>query len=502
MSGSVYTKLAVELSDMQAGMSKARGEVKAYKDFAKREGAGIGTALFSGIGAQASSVFGGLLGKLGLAGGVLGIANTIHGAIEEYSKLADLAARFDATPLSLQKLDVHAKLTGTSVESLVTGVQKLQRALADPGDPKVAAAMEDLKLSAVDLAGLQPDQQLERLAAAFNEAQLAGRGFDRVFDLMGRSAGEMIPALREFAANKERIASISFLKDSDVRALKQVGDTMALLWSGTKAGAAKLLLHPIDTLSGKIPQADLDEQHKRDVERMKKEGAPRELWDDSIGAEAGGTFSGLASAFEEFTSPESLKLWTARFKAQLDIQKSEMAKQASDAERIASAKKALADEEALAAEGALSALGQIEAHKERILEKEKEIAALQGPGADMEVARLRLMQERVRLIGETAQKIESAEKAAAQAANNKKELDRREKEILAEISDLTPREPRLPGSLAQSLNRLGGRSSGELQLDETRKQTNKLAKLEGLLREIRDKNIPAPIVNVDGTPRF
>lgn len=232
-------ELTLENAKLKASLAEASAELKRFKAQARSEGAGLGNALFGKL----KGIGGDVLAKLGLAGGVVGVAGTVQRIAEEYSKLADMAARFDAAPMSLQRLDMHARLTGTSVESLVTGVQRLQRAMEDTGDEKVQKAMKELGLSAVDLAGLQPDQQIEMIAQAFNRAQLEGRGFAAVFDLMGRSAGEIIPTLREFAANKEKISKIKFLSDEDVRAIKEFSDAAALLSGKAKAAAATAVMH-------------------------------------------------------------------------------------------------------------------------------------------------------------------------------------------------------------------------------------------------------------------
>jgi len=371
--------LTLENAKLKASLTEAQAELRKFKAQARSEGAGLGQAFFGQMKGAGMDI----LAKLGLAGGAVGIAETIHHVMEEYGKLADMAARFDASPESIQRLDLHAKLTGTSVESLVTGIQRLKRALENPGDPQVVKALDQLKLSAVDLAGLQPDEQIERLAAAFNEAQHSGRGFDAVFDLMGKSAGELIPALREFAENKERIASISFVSDEDVRKIKSMGDWLTLLWEKTKGGAIKEVLHPSG--SNAISATGF-----------------------LLGRLLGGASTAPKST-DDSQLAEIQKLGEEKLKQDTEVnevlkrtRRNELTKELADMNKVAAARKALTDTEAASAEVDMGSAEKIAREKQRILELDKQIAALQGPGADIEVERLKLMQERARVLGEIA----------------------------------------------------------------------------------------------------
>lgn len=170
-----------------------------------------------------------MMGAIG-GGTIIGATAALKNLAAEYTHLVDLAARFDTTGESMQRLKRMADLTGTSVDSIVARMQRFAIALENVDDPKIAAALDELRLSAIDLAGVGPERQLALLAEAFNAAQREGRGLSATKDLLGKGFGELIPILREYE-QVSRQAGGGVIREDDLQRLKQYEDA----WVGLKS---------------------------------------------------------------------------------------------------------------------------------------------------------------------------------------------------------------------------------------------------------------------------
>ena len=102
----------------------------------------------------------------GLTGPLIGaIAATagLKSMVDEFDRLNDLANQLNTSPESLQRLGAQAKLSGSDVEEVAKSMIKLGRSLRDADNPKAAAALAQLGLSAGQLLALQPEQQVALL---------------------------------------------------------------------------------------------------------------------------------------------------------------------------------------------------------------------------------------------------------------------------------------------------------------------------------------------------
>src|SRR5687768_10495326 len=104
-------------SQLHAGAAKAQGIVSG---FAARTKATLGKALTSDVG-----------GALGSFSAALGSLAGLKSVIDGFDRLNDLSVQLDTSVESLQRLGGMAKLSGSDVETLVKGVSKLTRSLAD-----------------------------------------------------------------------------------------------------------------------------------------------------------------------------------------------------------------------------------------------------------------------------------------------------------------------------------------------------------------------------------
>jgi len=155
------------------------------------------------------------------------VLHRFHAMTEHFDTLNKLAVRFDTSAESMQRLEMMAKMADIPVESLVTSTSKLIRNLEEAeSDPKISKALQKLRISAADLRKADPEQQIIMLAQAFTEARTRGQGFAEVFDLMGRSAGDMIPLLAQGAEQLERFKDRAVLSHDDVQTLADFNDQL------------------------------------------------------------------------------------------------------------------------------------------------------------------------------------------------------------------------------------------------------------------------------------
>lgn len=525
MSGSVYTKLAVELSEMQAGMAKARGEVKAYKDFAKREGSGIGPALFSGIGPGASAAFQTALGAAGAAG----IGALFKGRLEHYDRLNDTAAKLGESVEVIQRVGRAAELSDSSVDELASAMLKLEKNLGDPENERAASALEHFGLTAQGLMALPLDQKILALSDAFKQARASGAGVADLQDLLGKGSSALIPLISQ---EREEIAAlfadVEALSADAVQNMADANDRIEGFFKNTLDRLSlgfneALLLWELvaEKFKGQDFDKTLEKIGARSQDKSRKDAASARAKETGAAAlEEGRALAEAAKA--EDAARKSIEKSLAASAGHLSRIHRAAVEALPDRDKVPALEKDLSGvfDEMQKAGGAFydaslgglqqwadAVKGRIEAAKtagdtaeqdrwgklyEKILEMLEHAGAI---SAEIDKVTAGLRDKAATAAKEQADELEKLRK-------DEKERRKKEKDIEEQIADLTPREPRVPGSLAQSLNRLGGRSSGELVLDESRKQTTKLAKLEELLREIRDKDIPAPVVNVDGTPRF
>lgn len=153
--------------------------------------------------------FDGLASSLGKMKGQLAALAVAAAAVQQAIKfVGDETARLDNIAKSAQKsglgfeayqrLQHVATLSGTSIESVGKASLKLNlnlREIADGGGKQAARALEQLGLSADDLAGLS---ETEQFAAIAGQLELVGDESTKsalAFELFGKSGTELIPML-------------------------------------------------------------------------------------------------------------------------------------------------------------------------------------------------------------------------------------------------------------------------------------------------------------------
>jgi hypothetical protein len=223
-------ELGWDNSDLQAGAAKAQGILSG---FATRARGTLGRAMSADV-----------VGGFGQLTAALGSLAGLKAVIDDFDRLNDLAVQLDTSVESLQRLGAMAKLSGSDVETLVKGVSKLTRSLADAeGSEKTAEALRALGVSASQLRTLSLEEQVLALSDAFINARARGEGFAEVFDLMGRNGAELIPLLVQGREELQALADTPVLSQEQVQRLADFNDQL-------DAGVLKLKAWTADALLG------------------------------------------------------------------------------------------------------------------------------------------------------------------------------------------------------------------------------------------------------------
>ena len=132
----------------------------------------------------------GRLAAVGLAGAAAGTVLLTREALKQIDVLAKTSQKLGLTTEALTGLRLAAEKTGVSTKQLDLGIQRATRRIAEAaaGTGTAKKALEELGLSAVELAQKSPDEQMRALAEAFKgvttQADKVRLGF-KLFDAEG-----------------------------------------------------------------------------------------------------------------------------------------------------------------------------------------------------------------------------------------------------------------------------------------------------------------------------
>lgn len=190
--------------------------------------AGAGVLREVGVGAAR------YVGELGVRG-VGGLVARAAGAAENVRAGADTAAKSYLGPEAYGRLGLAAKLSGTEIGKVQDAVIKLEGILAKKPPPEVEVALKAIGVTAKELRGLKPEDQLGRLGDALkgvadpaDRAIIAQR-------LLGESAAkDLLPFLAQGSEGLEalgdRAERLGLVFDRDTAsAAERLGDAQDLL---------------------------------------------------------------------------------------------------------------------------------------------------------------------------------------------------------------------------------------------------------------------------------
>ena len=252
-------------------------------------------ASFTALSTQAKSVKETIAG-LAVTGVLLGIAESIKGAVEAAASLDKLAQRTGIATDQLSQLHFAAKMTEVPVEALDLALKKLNISISAglAGEAKKVEMFQNLGITLKDSSGhaLTADKVLLQLANTFSTAKDGAAKTAYAVGLMGKAGDELIPllnggkkAIEELTTKADKLGltisgdfakqaaefkeSMTIMKAaSDRLAISLAGDLVSGLGNAMKAmadatvegGKLKGVLAGIQTLfTG-------DDQHKNNVQ--------------------------------------------------------------------------------------------------------------------------------------------------------------------------------------------------------------------------------------------
>lgn len=237
----------------------------------------------SGFGASVGKSMPNLTGMLGL--GAVGAA--IKGTLGEFDDLADTALKLNESTEVIQRVKFAADQAGTSIDGVAGAALKLEKALGDVENTKAAEALAHLGITGQSLAEMSLDEKMIALSGAFEQARATGTGYNDIVDLMGKSAGELIPLL---SAGKEGLeamfANAPVLADSAVQNMAAMNDKVDGFVARTKAGFGALIAlgQGVGSMIGgasfedafSTPDGQAAAEKKREADRLKAAAAQEE----------------------------------------------------------------------------------------------------------------------------------------------------------------------------------------------------------------------------------
>lgn len=236
--GSIVIDLLMKTGAFETNSKRAEKRLREMGKTAKQVGVAIGAAIAASGAALA-----------------VGVKN----AIDYADAMDNMAQRIGIGVDVLSRLDVAARLSDTSVESLQKGMLALGRAQLDAnkgGDEQIAL-FDAIGVSLAELEKMAPDELLKRIADAFQATADSPQKAAVAMKLFGKAGADLIPLLNggsEGLAKFERMAdelglTISQETASGAAAFNDQLDILKLGMDGIFRTAAKDLLPTLNELA-------------------------------------------------------------------------------------------------------------------------------------------------------------------------------------------------------------------------------------------------------------
>jgi TP901 family phage tail tape measure protein len=179
--GQAFVELFADDRALVRGLRQAQQKIAAFGKSVRAIGAG-----FAALGA-------GIVAPLSLA--AKSFADT-------GSKLNDMSARTGLSVEALSELSFAAQQSGSSLEDVEKSIRIMQRTVvaAANGSNTAAEALQDLGLSARDLAGQSPEAQFTAITDALRNIPDPTRQSAAAMAVFGRSGTALIPMIKDLAA--------------------------------------------------------------------------------------------------------------------------------------------------------------------------------------------------------------------------------------------------------------------------------------------------------------
>ncbi|MCY2927916.1 MAG: hypothetical protein NTV86_00190 [Planctomycetota bacterium] len=183
--GRAFVELLADDSKLQAGLKKAAARLK-----------GWGKAV-TGAGKKLTMIGGAIVAPMMLAARAFASSG---------DQLAEMSARTGASVESLSLLSFAAMKTGVDMETLETGIKRMQKTLfqAATGSKSAQKALGMLGLTIADLSGLSPDEQFQAIGDRLSQIQDPAIKAALAMQIFGKAGTGMLPMMEGGAAAFQR----------------------------------------------------------------------------------------------------------------------------------------------------------------------------------------------------------------------------------------------------------------------------------------------------------
>lgn len=220
--GRAHVTLMLNDSKFVKGLNAASKHLKSF-----------GTG-FAAVGAGITAAGAGILGPL------LKMTDMF---IDTSSALYDMSQRTGLSVARISELAHAAEQSGTSIESVETGVRKMQKSITDAthGSKSAAKAFADLGLNAKELAKLTPEEQFDAVAKSIAAIEDPTQRAGMAMKVFGKSGTELLPMIEDLDALSEEARRMGFTIEDDAAAsAESLGDMLGNLMKTVKFTALNI----------------------------------------------------------------------------------------------------------------------------------------------------------------------------------------------------------------------------------------------------------------------
>lgn len=159
-------------------------------------------------------------------------------AVEMADKLDDLKERTGIQTDQLQRMNAVAIVNGTSLESVLLSVNKLDRGLANAanGNSKAAETFKNLGLSVSEMLALNPDERFQAVVTEIAKIPDVAERSRVAFSLFGRQSIELMGLINQGAEGiKEGMNNAYIASEENIAIVAQAADAWELFLTNVKA---------------------------------------------------------------------------------------------------------------------------------------------------------------------------------------------------------------------------------------------------------------------------
>jgi len=224
----ITAEIALELSKLRDSTNKAVAEVRKMKTNMKREGDGLGSAIFGGLktAATTAAVAAGAAIAAALAGTALGLKN----AFDLGGELTDLSAQIGSSAGKAQILRQAFENAGLGADGVQMSVNKMQKALAEAaGGGQSSGAFKELGLDVAALMAMDPADAFRAVGDAVTKIDDPSKRAAASMEIFGKSGGKLLSLFGDsgalaFAA--EQLGSQSEILDKSAGDFDRASDIL------------------------------------------------------------------------------------------------------------------------------------------------------------------------------------------------------------------------------------------------------------------------------------